>query len=263
MSCNIVVYTSDDRQKSIARHLPGRKAEGICEKPDVVILPTPLRTLEKPLEFNSKPIVFAGKIEEPWRQFFIDNEMNYVDMMKDETVAERNAQVTAEATLALLITRGGYSFQNEKYMLAGYGRCGRAIARRLLAWGAKVTVLARSREARKMAMLDGCNSVPFSYGPKEAYGTRAVINTVPAKVIGAEIINELQQDCVIIDIASICGCDTELIHKKGISFSHELGLPGRFLTGTSGQILAECVLSYLRSQHKLDEGMPWIYQIEV
>ena len=79
-----------------------------------------------------------------------------------------------------LIAHGHYALSAQKILLTGYGKCAKEIALRLLALGAKVTVLARKREARMEAKSDGCQAVDFSYGPEEAYGSAVVVNTVPA-----------------------------------------------------------------------------------
>lgn len=269
-SYNIIIYGNDNRQLSLAANLPGKKAKGECKRAGIMILPTPLSKLGRPEELPEAvrqrleldtPLTFAGAINQQWSDYFNLKNIPHIDLMKDEGVALRNAHVTAEATLAIIIEQGDYAISDEKYLITGYGRCAQALARKLAALGAKVTILARSSEARRAAVQEGYNAVPFSYGPKEAYGTRCLINTVPAPVVGKEIVEELRSDSLIIDIASISGCDQNAIQRKGIRYLHELGLPGRYLTKTSGKILADCVLSHLHSQQKSKEGMPWIFQI--
>lgn len=271
MCCKIVVYGNDKRQQSLANHLPGKRIEGKCEAPGLVVLPTPLSGKNINDTFGQKasesikavqPIVFAGKIEGQWQDFFEKNNITYIDFMKNEKLAKENAHITAEAVLGLILTTGKYCINQEKYLVSGYGKCGRAITQKLVALGGKVTVLARSSEARKQARADGAEAVPFAYGPKEAYGCRVLINTVPQRVIGELIIDNLSKDCLIIDIASRLGVDQERAREKGISCMHELGLPARYMTETGGRVMAECLLEYLRSwQNKLEE-MPWIYQIK-
>ena len=40
MCCKIVVYGNDKRQQSLANNLPGKRMEGQCQDPQLVILPT-------------------------------------------------------------------------------------------------------------------------------------------------------------------------------------------------------------------------------
>ena len=89
-----------------------------------------------------------------------------------------------------------------------------------------------------------------------------LINTVPQRVIGELIIDNLSEDCMIIDIASIWGVDQQRALERGISCRQELGLPARYMTETGGRVMAECLLEYLRSWQNNIEEMPWIYQIK-
>ena len=271
MCCKIVVYGNDKRQQSLANNLPGKRMEGQCQDPQLVILPTPLseKNINEPFWKKvcetikqKQPIVFAGKIQGQWQEFFQESNITYIDFMKSDKLAMENAHITAEAVLGLILTTGKYCISQEKYLVSGYGKCGRAITRKLLALGGKVTVLARSSEARKQARADGAEAVPFAYGPKEAYGCRVLINTVPQRVIGELIIDNLSEDCMIIDIASIWGVDQQRALERGISCRQELGLPARYMTETGGRVMAECLLEYLRSWQNNIEEMPWIYQIK-
>lgn len=99
-----------------------------------------------------------------WRQRCEDAGTEYYDMMTDAVVVHRNACITAEATVAEILKYSDYSIREQKIIVSGYGRCGREIARVLSAMGAKVTVLARSAEARRLARTEGHEAVDFSYG---------------------------------------------------------------------------------------------------
>lgn len=92
-------------------------------------------------------------------------------MMTDAVVVHRNACITAEATVAEILKYSDYSIREQKIIVSGYGRCGREIARVLSAMGAKVTVLARSAEARRLARTEGHEAVDFSYTGGSIWGT--------------------------------------------------------------------------------------------
>lgn len=82
-------------------------------------------------------------------------DIHYLDFMKDEIVTEENAVATAEGVIAELVNHSPYNIEEAKIIVTGYGCCGRAVAARLKALGARVTVLARRREVRKLAKKDG------------------------------------------------------------------------------------------------------------
>ena len=91
--------------------------------------------------------VWGGILPEEWIESFREWNVNWYDFMKMPQVQTENAKITAEATLMELIAHGHYALSAQKILLTGYGKCAKEIALRLLALGAKVTVLARKREA--------------------------------------------------------------------------------------------------------------------
>ena len=227
MTGNIVIFVTDQRQSNLAACLPGKihrldwrrgvekeEALKVLDNSKYLVLPVPVTKIERNHDVNlilkeeltrekeRDWMLFGGIFGPEWRQRCEDAGTEYYDMMTDAVVVHRNACITAEATVAEILKYSDYSIREQKIIVSGYGRCGREIARVLSAMGAKVTVLARSAEARRLARTEGHEAVDFSYGPEEAYGARTVVNTVPALVIREPMIREMHSDAVIIDIAS-------------------------------------------------------------
>lgn len=284
---NTVIYLTDQRQKVIANNISGKKVtvnrvgKINWEKVRRVILPTPVSKFDMDsfegglLKVNLaeyKPTVYGGAFGDSFKNWLTENEISYVDMALDEMVIDQNAEITAEAVIGLITTNSNYSIKDSKIILTGFGHCSKALAVRLLDLGAKVTVLARSKQSRIGAAGLGCFASPFAYGPDEAYGTAVLINTVPALVVTDKIIKELQKDALIIDIASgPGGCDKKFIEEMGLCFIHALGLPGKYMTASSGRILANCINKHTLSEtnnlvvdfsvEASGEDETWIYQI--
>ena len=225
MTGNIVIFVTDQRQSNLAACLPGKihrldwrrgvekeEALKVLDNSRYLVLPVPVTKIERNHDVNlilkeeltrekeRDWMLFGGIFGPEWRQRCEDAGTEYYDMMTDAVVVHRNACITAEATVAEILKYSDYSIREQKIIVSGYGRCGREIARVLSAMGAKVTVLARSAEARRLARTEGHEAVDFSYGPEEAYGARTVVNTVPAIVISEPMIRELHSDAVLIDI---------------------------------------------------------------
>lgn len=286
MEKNTVVFVTDQRQEELAKLLPGkikridwrREIKG-CEarivfgQCDRVVLPTPVSKLEKNTDAcklfkeeltkgcAGKWTVFGGAVSPVWRKYFQDAKIPCYDLLEDEEAVRQNARITAEGTVAEILKYSAYSIRNQKIIVCGYGRCGRAIANLLDAMGAKVTVLARSREARKQARNEGHEAADFSYGPEEAYGARTIVNTVPALVIKEPFLREMHSDTVIIDIASRPG-GTDLMAAEacGIKVVAALGLPGKYTTKSSAKVLADAIERLQPSQERGGEKL-WILQI--
>ena len=77
------------------------------------------------------------------------------DYLKREELAVKNAAVTAEGAVCLAMEELPYTIDQTPVLVIGYGRIGRLLAKKLGALGAKVTVAARSLEARTWAQTEG------------------------------------------------------------------------------------------------------------
>lgn len=283
MDRHSIVFVTDERQKYLAQCL-GTRIDTVMEKEaakgefarevfataQAVVFPIPAEkiankmpgTLKLKEELTNRTMVFGGKFPESWKKEFDERGITCYDLMEDDTVTLQNAGITAEAVVAEVLRHGLYSIKDQKIIITGYGKCARAAAHKLLALGAKVTVLARSVEARKLARSEGCCAMDFAYGPQEAYGTRTFINTVPACVVTDRIFREMHKDVLVLDIASAPGgCDLEAAKAHGIQVIPALGLPGIYTPRSSAMILSDAIQKKMRSERGVKEEKSWIFQI--
>ena len=287
MTGNIVIFVTDQRQSNLAAFLPGKiqrldwrrgvkkeEALEILNSSKYLVLPVPVTKIERNQDVNGilkeeltkekerDWMLFGGVFGPEWRQRCEDAGVEYFDLMKDAVVVHRNACITAEAAVAEILKYSDYSIRGQKIIVSGYGHCGKEISQVLTAMGAKVTVLARSVEARRLARAQGQEAVDFSYGPDEVYGARTIVNTVPAMVIREPMIREMHADAVIIDIASRPGgTDLMAAEAYGIKVVAALGLPGIYTTKSSAKVLADAILEHSKIRQDRKEAKAWIYQI--
>ena len=252
------------------------RAEDFVKNSRYLIFPTPVSRLNRHpkiedmlkheliTETNNDKTVIGGAFTDKWTQYLQMHEITYFDLMKEEKVAQKNAYITAEATVAEILKYSDYSICGQKIIVCGYGRCGKCVADLLAAIGAKVTVLARSAKARRAARCDGHEAVDFSYGPEEVYGTHTIVNTVPAQVIREPMIQEMHRDTVIIDIASRPGgVDLVAAERREIKVVAALGLPGLYTTKSSAKVFADAIIDQMQLQQCKGGGKSWIYQIVI
>lgn len=226
------------------------KLEGFLGEADMLILPIPMTALLEQPEFlevlnrniRKETLILGGCFPETFRDWMEQRGIASLDFMKDETVVEENAVATAEGAIADVILHSPYNIKESKIIVAGYGKCGKAIAARLQALGARVTILARKKESRKEAKKNGFYAADFAFGPEEAMGANVLINTVPAPVITELIIRELPKDAYLLDIASKSGgVDFKSAKEHGIAAELLLGIPGRYAPMESACILARAI----------------------
>ena len=146
----------------------------------------------------------------------------------DPVYAVENAALTAEGAVWLVMRRSERALAGQSALVAGYGRVGRLLADKLAALGARVTVAARSAEARAEAAARGHNSVDINY-ISESYDI--VLNTVPAPVLAGHYGASL-----CLDLASMPGgwMDETSVLKAP-------GLPGIYAPRSAADVMANAI----------------------
>ena len=118
-----------------------------------------------------------------------------------EPLALRNAVPTAEGCIGLLLHHRTRTLAGSPVLVLGFGRVGQALAVRLAALGARVTLAARSPAQRAHAQSLGMTAVPLTHLPALAPGFDTVVNTVPAPVLTQEVLAQLPPSALICDLS--------------------------------------------------------------
>lgn len=240
-----------------------QKLKMFLDDAELLILPIPVTKGIEKKELNeilnkavkNETLVMGGCFLPEQKTILEKRGIRYLDFMEDKAVTEENAVATAEGAIAELVMHSPYNLEGAKVIVTGYGCCGKAIAKKLSSLGARVTVLARRSEARKLAKQDGFYAVDFAFGPEEAMGAVMLVNTVPAPVVTKLLIRELPRDAYILDIASAPGgTDFTCAKESGIAADLVLGIPGRFSPKASAYILARAIERFTLGESKKMEG---------
>lgn len=188
-------------------------------------------------------IVFGGALKSDILNQLEEKQIPYYDFMKQNGFAEKNAVATAEGAIAEAVLLMLGNLENSNCLVLGYGICGKEIAKRLMPNSQSVTVMARRMEAREEAKRNGYETVSmFTEIEKLPDKYDVVFNTVPAMILNQEAINKLENDVVIIDIASNPGgTDFAYCQQRGIRAKLCLGIPGKYAPKKSGEIMADIV----------------------
>ena len=223
---------------------------------DCVLLPVPCErdgALNAPFSAVHRPIspllarctpgtrVFAGGAGEDLRSACRRGGLPLTDYLRREDFALRNADVTAEAALELLM-QGEGALRGSRVLISGFGRIGRLLAAKLLALGASVTVLARDPAQRALAELLGCRAV----GSAAAAETPdAVVNTVPAVLFGVSELTAFG-GARLLELASApYGFDLDAARALGLTVELCPGLPGKYAPAAAAAAMRDTIYSVL------------------
>lgn len=156
----------------------------------------------------------------------------------NERLTLRNAVYTAEGAIHAVSERALFSLSECSALVVGYGRIGRALTGMLLGYGTKVTVAARSQEARSLAERAGAKAVDMEGMLRELPLQRAVFSTPPQRVLEEAQLSCLRRDALLVDLSSPpYGVDLKAAQAMGLNAWREPGLPGRFCPESAGRAL--------------------------
>lgn len=202
------------------------------------------RELSRHLRRHHK--VFGGVIPEAFRQECDERGICCFDYMKDESLAIFNAIATAEGAILEALLHKDTNIHRSRSLVAGYGRCGMALAQKLKGLSAFVTVCSSNPEELARAEAMGMETLLLGLLEGEAGNYEYIYNTIPALAFTEPVLERMQKDALVIDIASgKGGVDYEAAQRLGIEALHCLGLPGKYAGSTSAKRLAEYVRSKL------------------
>ena len=159
------------------------------------------------------------------------------DLLSSESFALGNAALTAEGAIAILTESSAGALRGSKLLILGAGRVASALRQRLNAFETSVTVGARADGTLEKALSE---LGEFDY----------IVNTVPARIIGKEALENVKRGAVIMELASAPGgFDRESAEKAGLCVINAPGLPGRFSPRASAELMEKEILAYMEAYH--------------
>ena len=272
---HICVILGDSRQEYLAgllrrEYLP----VSFLQEPDkeslagcsMIIAPTPFTkdqktvfsppklTIDDFLSFlRPGQMLFGANLPQKVRDYCSKHFVGFFDFMDDEEIAAKNAVATAEGAVCEAIAHSPVNLEGSSCLLAGYGRCGRVLAKKLKALGAEIIILESDPARQNLAKKEGFFCIQ-SHALSRFLEENPVLfffNTAPCPIFGEKILEKTHPDITIIDIASAPGgTDFDYCHKTGKTALLCPGLPGKYAPKTSAQILCSAVLAYLSSLEK-------------
>ena len=261
------VQTYAVEQRPEQGKLPGTDTLRGIEEADCVILPLPvmaehgilnskLSDRRVPLQLifqNLRPgqLVCAGKAPPEVRAMAEQAEVVFFDYFAREELEIANAVPTVEGAIQIAMEELPTTLFGTRVLVLGFGPVGLALAVRLAALGARVTVAARRPVQRAMAEELGLRAVPLTELAAAAAAFDTVVNTIPAPVLTAQVLAVLPKGCLIVDLASKPGgTDFAAARRLGHTALHALSLPTVWAPETAGEALARTVQTILQEREE-------------
>ena len=251
-----------DNLSSEPRVRPTETLKEAVSSADCVVLPLPVLNeegcLNTPLvksvfkieemfsAFQVRQTICAGRVSGDLFEMAGRRGIRLYDYFAREELAVANAVPTAARAIQIAMEELPITLHESNCLVIGYGRIGRLLAYKLKMRGANITVSARNFS--DMAWIEA-----FGYAHKhteklngELGGFDVIFNTVPSRVLGEELLSQLDTGCICIDLASKPGgLDFSAASKLGVKAIWALALPGKVAPVTSGKIIKNTIYNIL------------------
>ncbi|SHO54027.1 dipicolinate synthase subunit DpsA [Anaerocolumna xylanovorans] len=191
-------------------------------------------------------MLYGGCFTKNIREFCEASDIYYNDFMEEEEITLFNTIATAEGTIAEAIIGSDGNLHGSSCLILGYGRCAKTLAEKLKVLCGQLTIAARSPLAIAQAKTSSFNAVSLPALTDVISEYDYIFNTIPAPVLGRELLEKTKQDVTIIDIASAPG-GVDFTAAKELSRNARLclGLPGKYSPKASAAFLTKYLLSSL------------------
>lgn len=171
-------------------------------------------------------IVFAGKLSQHTKDIFESNGHKTFEYFNRDELVIKNCIPTAEGALELAMEQLPVTIRDLNVLVVGYGRVGKITAELFHSVGASVTATARKQKDIALCEALKINAKKTSEALQSPQGVKLVINTVPQLIIDRSVLDKLDKDCLVIDLASRPGgVDFDYAKKIGIKTIWALSLP--------------------------------------
>lgn len=189
---------------------------------------------------NKDQLFIAGRISEKVVQMAEAYGISTVDLLEREEMAVLNAIPTAEGAIQIAMEEMPITLHNCNALVLGFGRIGKILAKMLQGIGANVYVEARKYSDLAWIKSYGYKTVMLSSLEQNVRNMNVVFNTIPSIVLNNEILNQLNSDCLIIDLASKPGgVDFDKAKEMGLKAIWALSLPGKVAPITAAEFIKD------------------------
>ncbi len=236
--------------------------DSALDSSDIVILPLPaspdgintnmpLSTKSASLKeiysrISKNTLILCGKMSSPIKELSQATSITTIDYSSREEFQIANAVPTAESALAIAINETPKNINGSTCLVLGYGRIGKVLCGMLKSLGANVYASARKYSDFSWIKANGCIPIHTDNIRQVLPFCSVIFNTIPKTVLKNDLLEVIQQDALIIDLASKPGgVDFEPAKKAGLNVIWALSLPGKTSPVSAGEILADTIINIL------------------
>ena len=176
-------------------------------------------------------IFIAGGIPNDARKKLENSFGKVIDILKEEELIVLNTIATAEGAIDVAIQNTDIVIHGSNVLILGFGRVAKEVANKFYGLSAKVTCAARKNTDLAWIKALGYKAVNIYELRDELKQYDIIINTVPKMIIDKEEMQYMNENVLLIDLASTPGgINIEDAQKLNLKFVWALALPRKSCT---------------------------------
>ena len=208
-------------------------------------------TIREMMHAINAKVLIAGGITPDVYDLANDEYIEIIDIMKREELAVLNTIATAEGTIQIAIENTNKILHGSEVLILGFGRIGKVLARKMAGLSAKVTCAARKDEDLAWIQAYGHKATNINSIGENLKQFDLIINTVPHMILTQQRLENVKQDCLLIDLASNPGgIDKKAAKDKNLKFIWALSLPGKVAPTTSAEFIKDTIYNIIKEIYK-------------
>lgn len=184
----------------------------------------------------------CGNIPESQAFILAKKQIKHINVLQDEVFAMQNSRLTAEGILADILTCSPKSIYDNKILILGNGRVGKATGALLAKVGAEFSICSHDHKNFAISYLFSQKNYFKNDFLQNLNNFDVIINTIPAEVIPRTMYKNIKKDCLFLEIASVQTIVGD------VDFTYKLcpALPQKYSAETAGKYLFECIEKMLK-----------------
>lgn len=158
--------------------------------------------------------LIAGNIQTKTEELAKLFNIKVIDLLKIEELIVLNTISTAEGAIQIAMSETSKTVHGSNVLIMGFGRIGKILAKMLNGIGACVYCEARKNEDLAWIKAYGYSPIKLQELDQNLSQFDIIINTIPAVILQEKQLQQLNKECLIIDVASLPGGVDKEVTKR-------------------------------------------------